>query len=67
MESESKSNPSSPQAEPLPRKSKPSRKKKLIIFVIAVGASAFATLSYMNNSADPNKWEGMRSGYKNTK
>lgn len=49
------------------QRAKHARKKKLLVFVIAAGASAFGTLAYLNKSADPTTWESMRTDYENTK
>lgn len=46
---------------------KHSRKKKVIVFIIAAGISVFGTLAYLNQSADPTSWNSMQTDYENTK
>jgi len=46
---------------------KHSGKKKLLVFVLAAGLSAFGTLAWLNKSADPTTWESMNLDYSNTK
>ncbi|MGJ8657146.1 MAG: hypothetical protein ACSHX6_11905 [Akkermansiaceae bacterium] len=71
MDTETEPNSTSQASPPSPNKryvgAKNSRKKKVAVFIIAAGASAFGTLAYLNKSADPTTWESMRTDYKNTK
>jgi len=46
---------------------KQSGKKKLLVFVLVAGLTAFGTLAWLNKSADPTTWESMNSNYNNTK
>jgi len=57
-------NPSS-NATPPPKKKHPI--KKIIIAILLFLAAAYATLATLNREPDPSHWEGLRSGYKNTK
>jgi hypothetical protein len=67
LETESNSQPS--QASPKKRyvPAKHARKKKVTVFILVAGASAFGTLAWLNKSADPTTWESMRTDYNNTK
>ncbi len=67
IEADSSSQLSQPRKPARYERAKHARKKKFVVFIVAVGASAVGILAYLDRSPDPTTWESMRTDYKNTK